>query len=47
MSMKDIENLPVGDSEYEADNCIGISGSSYQEISVSPTPGNDYFDNNI
>ena len=34
-------------SEYEADNCIGISGSSYQEISVSPTPGNDYFDNNI
>ena len=34
-------------SEYEADNCISISGSSYQEISVSPTSGNDYFDNNI
>jgi len=32
---------------YEADNSLGISGSSYQEISVSPTSGNNYFNNNI
>ena len=34
-------------NEYKADNSLSISGSSYQEISVSPTSGNNYFNNNI